>query len=84
MATLRTRLGIILVQVFNILGSADLLHAFYEGNQTGIGIEPGLQGVAYFIPTVLVPLLLITHALVFRFLLRGDNLKDSRRMEHTA
>lgn len=84
MATLRTRLGIILVWVFNILGSADLLHAFYEGNQTGVGIEPGLQGAAYFIPTVLVPLLLITHGLVFRLLLQGDNLKDSRGIERTA
>jgi hypothetical protein len=30
----------------------------------------GLQGAAYFIPTVLVPLLLITHGLVFRLLLK--------------
>jgi hypothetical protein len=30
---------------------------------------PGLQGAGYFIPTVLVPLLLIRHALVFRILL---------------
>ncbi len=69
---LRTRLGIILVWAFNILGSADLLHAFYEGNRTGVGRAPGLQGAAYFIPTVLVPLLLITHGLVFRLLLRRD------------
>ena len=30
-------------------------------------------GAAYFIPTVAIPLFLITHALVFRLLLRGDN-----------
>jgi hypothetical protein len=35
-------------------------------------MTPGLQGAAYFIPTVLVPLLLVTHALVFRILLRPD------------
>jgi hypothetical protein len=34
-----------------------------------IGLEPGQLGAAYFIVTVLVPLLLITHGLVFRLLL---------------
>src|SRR6266536_2367803 len=71
-AALRSRLGIVLVWAFNLLGSADLLHAFYEGNRTSIRLDPGLQGAAYFIPTVLVPLLLITHGLVFRLLLRKD------------
>jgi hypothetical protein len=69
-ANLRSRAGIVLVWTFNILGSADLLHAFYQGNRTGL--DPGLQGAAYFIPIVLVPLLLITHALVFVLLLRKD------------
>jgi hypothetical protein len=68
-ATLRSRLGIILVWVFNVLGTADLLNAFYQGNRTGVGLAPGLQGAAYFITTVLVPLLLITHGVVFRLLL---------------
>src|SRR5215813_12572540 len=66
-ATLRSKLGIILVWAFNVLGSVDLLHAFYEGNR--IRLSPGDQGAAYFIPTVLVPPLLITHGLVFRLLL---------------
>jgi hypothetical protein len=61
--------GTILVWIFNIVGATDLLNAFYQGNRTDVGIDPGLQGAAYFIPTVLVPLLLITHALVFRILL---------------
>ena len=71
LATLRSKLGLILVWVFNILGTVDLLYAFYQGNRTVVGLAPGLQGAAYFIPTVLVPLLLITHGLVFRLLLRG-------------
>ena len=75
-AALRNRLGIILVWAFNLLGTADLLHAFYEGNRTGIGLAPGLQGAAYFIPTVLVPLLVITHGLVFRLLFRGPARED--------
>jgi hypothetical protein len=69
-ATLKTRLGTIVVWVFNIVGTVDLLNAFYQGNQ--LGMTPGLQGAAYFIPTVLVPLLLVTHALVFRLLLATD------------
>jgi hypothetical protein len=60
---LRSSSGIILVWAFNILGSADLLYAFYQGNR--VGLEPGMLGAAYFIPTVFVPLLLITHGLVF-------------------
>jgi hypothetical protein len=72
-ATLRNRLGIPLVWAFNLLGTADLLYAFYEANRVGIGLAPGLQGAAYFIPTLLVPLLLITHGLVFWLLLRRND-----------
>jgi hypothetical protein len=69
LAILKTRGGIVLVWVFNVIGTTDLLYAFYEGNRV-FGDEPGLQGAAYFIPTALVPLLLITHGIVFRLLLR--------------
>ena len=34
------------------------------------GSLPGQLGATYFIPTLLVPLLLITHGLVFRILLQ--------------
>jgi hypothetical protein len=64
--------GIIVTWAFNVVGTVDLLYAFLQGNSTGIGFAPGLQGATYFIPTVLVPLLLITHGLVFRLLLRSD------------
>jgi hypothetical protein len=76
MATLRSRVGTTLVWVFNIVGTADLLNAFYQGSRTNMGLDPGLQGAAYFIPTVVVPLLLVTHAFVFRILVAG--LPDSR------
>jgi hypothetical protein len=68
-ATLGTRPGTVIVWVFNIVGTVDLLNAFYQADRLGVGIAPGLQGAAYFIPTVLVPLLLVTHVLVFRILL---------------
>jgi hypothetical protein len=69
-ATLQSGLGIPLVWAFNVLGTADLLYAFYEADRVGVGLAPGLQGAAYFIPTLVVPLLLITHGLVFWLLLR--------------
>ena len=77
-AMLGSRLGIIIVWVFNIVGTVDLLNAFSQGNRLGVGMTPGLQGAAYFIPTVLVPLLLVTHVLVFRVLL-GTGPEGSHR-----
>jgi hypothetical protein len=74
LAALRTPLGVGLVWVFNLWGSADLLHAYYQG-RVGVGVEPGQLGATYFIPTVVVPLLLITHVLVFRLLLRADGVE---------
>lgn len=62
----RARWAIAAVWVFNVWGSADLLNAIYQG----LGIGPGLFGAAFYIPTVLVPPLLVTHALIFWLLLR--------------
>jgi hypothetical protein len=67
LAVLQKAFGIILVWALNLWGTADLLHAFYQGIR--IGLEPGQLGAAYFIITVLVPLLMITHGLMFRILL---------------
>ena len=61
-----------MVWLFNVWGSADLLYAFYQGNR--VGLEPGQLGATFYILTVLVPLLLITHVLLFRLLLRSDPL----------
>lgn len=71
LATLRTNLGIPLVWIFNIWGSVDLLNAFYQGNAAGL--QAGQLGAAYFIPTVIVPFALITHGLIFRFLLQPEH-----------
>jgi hypothetical protein len=78
LAWLQTRLGIVLVWVCNLWGSADLLNAFYQGDRTGLGHAPGQMGAAYFIPTLLVPLLFVTHWLMFRLLLQGDGVAASR------
>ena len=70
LAALRSKVGIALVWIFNVWGTLDLLNAFYVANATGL--SAGQLGAAYFIPTVIVPLLLITHGLVFRILLQQD------------
>jgi len=77
LAGLSSRLGIGLVWVFNLWGSADLLYAFYQG-LIGVRIQPGQLGAAYFIPTAVVPPLLLTHGLVFRLLLPGGGAPASR------
>jgi hypothetical protein len=75
---LSSRRGCVLVWVFNSCGSADLLYAFYQDNHTGLGRAPGRMGAASFMPTILVPLLLITYGLVFRLLLTCDGAGTGR------
>jgi hypothetical protein len=70
LATMRTRAGTLVTWIFNTFGTADLLFAFYQGGVISLPDKPGLSGAAYFILTAYVPLLLITHGLVFRILLR--------------
>src|SRR5258708_1944489 len=54
--------------LFNLWGTIDLLAAFYQG-LFGVGIQPGWLGTSFFIPTVLVPPLLVTPVLLFCLLL---------------
>lgn len=70
LGALRSRAGIALAWVFNVWGSIDLFNAFYQANDAGL--TPGQLGAAYYIPTVIVPLLLITHGLMFRTLLKSS------------
>ena len=60
--------GVAVAWIFNIWGAADLLNAFYQANHSGT--LAGQLGAAYFLPAVIVPLLLITHGLGFRILLQ--------------
>jgi len=50
---------------------ADLLDAFYRANSSGL--TPGQFGAAFFILTAIVPLLFITHGLMFWLLLRSPS-----------
>jgi hypothetical protein len=71
LASLPGAAGVVIVWVFNLWGSADILNAFYQANHAGLAA--GQLGAAYFLPTLVVPLLLVTHALVFRILVRRQN-----------
>jgi len=64
LVALESRLEHPMVWLFNIC-----LYAVYQGNR--VGLEPGQLGATFYI------LLLITHVLVFRLLLRSDQLVAS-------
>lgn len=70
LAASRTRLALVLAWIFNVWGTLDLLDGFYQAGASGL--SPTQFGAAFFIPTVGVPLLLMTHVLVFRILLKSD------------
>lgn len=78
LAALRTRLSGSMVWIFNIVGTADLLNAFYQGSRISLANTPGLLGAGYFLPVLGVPLLLVTHVLVFRLLMRKGVAVPSR------
>jgi hypothetical protein len=69
--------GVVLVWVFNLWGTFDLLNAFYHANHAGL--VAGQLGAMYFVPTLIVPLLLITHGLVFRILLQRQGAPAPRQ-----
>jgi hypothetical protein len=71
LVSLPRRAGIVIAWIFNLWGLADLLNAFYQANDAGL--VAGQLGATYFIPTLVVPLLLITHGLVFRILLQHQS-----------
>jgi hypothetical protein len=71
LASLPRGAGFAIAWIFNLWGSVDLLNAFYQAGNAGL--VPGQLGFAYFIPTLIVPLLLITHGLAFRILLQHRN-----------
>ena len=74
--SLPRRTGFVIAWIFNLWGTVDLLNAFYQANHAGL--LPGQLGSTYFIPTFVVPLLLITHGLAFRILLQHRNRSVAR------
>lgn len=64
------------VWIFNVWGTADLLFAGYEGQH--VHLMPGTLGAAFYLPTALVPALLVTHLLIFGLLFRKAGKKAAK------
>lgn len=69
--TWRWRFALPIVWIFNLEGTADLLNAYFKG-VTQVA-DPGLMGAGIYIPTVYVPILLISHTLAFILLSRPQS-----------
>jgi hypothetical protein len=65
----RWSIAVPMVWIFNIWGTLDLLNAYYMGGRMQ---NPGLLGAGIYIPAVYVPLLLVSHVLIFMILLRPE------------
>jgi hypothetical protein len=70
LVALRARAGVArpLTWLFNIVGLGDLVNAFYQGLSHDVQL-----GAAYYIPTFIVPALVVTHVMIFRLLLRHSS-----------
>lgn len=73
----RPGLALPLVWLFNLVGITDLLFAMGKGAMVGLPFFH--LGVAWFLLALYVPLLLVSHILVFRFLLRAAPLAQAER-----
>jgi hypothetical protein len=71
---LRSRLAVALVWLFNVVGALDLMLAAYESS--AVDLMKYEIGPAYFLPVIIVPALLVTHALVFWLLVRKPGPAD--------
>ena len=58
------------VAAFNLVGVVDLILDYYHATKIGLPAVAGQLGAAYAIPILYVPLLMITHAVAFYFLVR--------------
>ncbi|HKT26105.1 MAG TPA: hypothetical protein VJR04_15970 [Terriglobales bacterium] len=74
--------GIAIAWIFNLWGAADLFNAFYQANHAGL--MAGQLGATYIIPTLIVPLLLITHLVAFRILLQHQSVSAVQESRHLA
>ena len=64
-----------LVWACNLVGTADLLHVLYQG--VVAGVPEYRLGSAWFVPTYVVPALVVSHVTVFRLLARGARGRDA-------
>jgi hypothetical protein len=58
------------VVAFNLVGATDIIVDYYHAIQVGLPAMAGQLGATYAIPIIYVPLLMVSHVVVFYFLLR--------------
>lgn len=58
------------VVAFNLVGATDIIVDYYHAVRTGLPAAAGQLGATYAIPIIYVPVLMITHAVAFYWLLR--------------
>jgi hypothetical protein len=58
------------IVAFNLLGTTDIIIAYYHAIQAGLPARAGEFAATYAIPIIYVPLLMITHVAAFYFLVR--------------
>jgi hypothetical protein len=61
------------VVAFNTAGAADIIVDYYHATRLDLPAMAGQLGSTYAIAIIYVPLLMITHAIAFYFLLRREN-----------
>lgn len=61
------------VVAFNVVGAADIIVDYYHAVRLGLPFVAGQLGVTYVIPIIYVPMLAITHAAAFYWLLRPQS-----------
>ncbi len=70
-----SRSAILLAWIYNVVGFVDLLNAFYKGITRVDHDMFGLLGAGWYVPTIIVPVLLVTHVMAFLLLAkrRGES-----------
>jgi hypothetical protein len=62
----------LLVVGFNLVGTADLILAYYDSIRAGLPALAGQFGAVYAVPIIYVPLLMITHVAAWYLLMRSQ------------
>ena len=65
------------IVAFNLVGTVDLLVAYYHAIRLGLPALAGQLGATYVIPILYVPMLMITHFVAFYFMKEKNNKEKS-------
>ncbi|HTW47020.1 MAG TPA: hypothetical protein VMD92_03665 [Acidobacteriaceae bacterium] len=72
------------VVAFNVAGATDILVDYYHASRLGLPYVAGQLGATYVIPIIYVPMLMITHAAAFYWLVRPQSRAAQARAGHAV